>query len=83
MPEGWLELVSRELGIDVEIELGALLDTARDVAHNVERKATPLTTFLLGVAVGRSRGESDLPRLCERVSALALRWGQDADGRPS
>ena len=30
-----------------------LLDLARDAAHEVERPAAPLTTFLVGVAVGR------------------------------
>ncbi len=30
-----------------------VLDLARDAAHEVERPAAPLTTFLVGVAVGR------------------------------
>ncbi|MDG6101140.1 DUF6457 domain-containing protein [Dactylosporangium aurantiacum] len=34
-------------------EQGAILDLARDVAHNVARPGAPLTAFLLGVAVGR------------------------------
>jgi hypothetical protein len=29
------------------------LAVARDVAHSVERKVTPLSAFLLGAAVGR------------------------------
>ena len=32
-----------------------LLDLARDAAHGVERPAAPLTTFLVGVAVGRGQ----------------------------
>ena len=35
-------------------ETAALLEIARDVAHRVERKVTPLSTFLLGLAVGRA-----------------------------
>ncbi|MBM9466495.1 DUF6457 domain-containing protein [Nakamurella leprariae] len=31
----------------------ALLDLTRQVAHGVERKAGPLTCYLIGVAVGR------------------------------
>ena len=31
-----------------------LLDLTRDVAHNVERKFAPLTTYMLGVAAGQS-----------------------------
>lgn len=34
-------------------ETATLLEVARDVAHRVERKVTPLSTFLLGLAVGR------------------------------
>ena len=30
-----------------------MLDLARDAAHEIERPAAPLTTFLVGVAVGR------------------------------
>jgi hypothetical protein len=33
-----------------------LLVAARDVAHGVERKITPLATFLLGAAVQRQIG---------------------------
>lgn len=36
---------------DAEIE--SLLSAARDVAHRVERKVTPLAAFLLGMAVER------------------------------
>lgn len=32
-----------------------LLDLTREAAHDVERVAGPLTTFLVGVAVGRGR----------------------------
>jgi hypothetical protein len=35
-------------------ETNRLLGVARDVAHRVERKVTPLATFLLGSAVGRT-----------------------------
>lgn len=35
-------------------EVARLLGVARDVAHRVERKVTPLATFVLGEAVGRS-----------------------------
>ena len=34
-------------------ELGAVLKLARDVAHRVERRFAPVSTFLLGVAVGQ------------------------------
>ena len=36
----------------IPAEVSTLLDLARDAAHEVERVAAPLTTFLAGVAVG-------------------------------
>ena len=53
----WLETAAAELDVaDVDLDDAAvqiLLDLARDAAHEVERVAAPLTTFLVGVAVGR------------------------------
>ena len=53
----WLTTLSAELEIsDVPLDEDAvhtLLDLARDSAHEVERVAAPLTTFVVGIAVGR------------------------------
>ena len=53
----WLTTLSAELETtDVTMDDDAvrtLLDLARDSAHEVERVAAPLTTFLVGIAVGR------------------------------
>jgi hypothetical protein len=53
----WLTTLSTELGTsDVTMDdatVRTLLDLARDSAHEVERVAAPLTTFLVGIAVGR------------------------------
>lgn len=53
----WLEAAGAALDVaDVNLDDDAvqtLLDLARDAAHEVERVAAPLTTFLVGVAVGR------------------------------
>ena len=38
-------------------EVDRLLRASRDVAHRVERKATPLAAFLVGIAVGRDVGQ--------------------------
>ena len=53
----WLTAVAEKLetsdqALDEET-VQILLDLARDAAHEVERVAAPLTTFLAGVAVGR------------------------------
>lgn len=72
----WLDAVSEELDIaDVELDnnsIHTLLDLARDSAHGVERLAAPLTTFLVGVAVGR--GQS-LGGAAASVTALAIDSG--------
>lgn len=50
----WTDQLARTLGvapIDAVLE-GPLLKASREVAHRVERKDTPLSTYLLGVAAG-------------------------------
>jgi len=69
----WVRSVTAELGID-DLDLDTdrmhiLLDLARDAAHAVQRPAAPLTTFLVGVAVGR--GQS-LGAAAARATALAM-----------
>jgi hypothetical protein len=53
----WLSRLGAELGTDDlpldEAAITDLLDLTREAAHGVERVAGPLTTFLVGVAVGR------------------------------
>lgn len=51
-----------------EIEL--LLNVARDVAHGVERKITPLASFLLGMSV-ELRMESGAARAVALEAAVA------------
>ena len=69
----WLDAVSEELGItDVELDnnsIHTLLDLARDSAHEVERVAAPLTTFLVGIAVGRGAA---LGSAAETATALLM-----------
>ncbi|WP_420718632.1 NTP transferase domain-containing protein [Streptomyces sp. H51] len=49
----WISAVKTELGIDLDVDTGVLLDLARDAAHGVARPAAPLTTFLVGYAAAR------------------------------
>lgn len=46
----WLDEAAGMLGIDPIIDVDAVLDLARDVAHSIERKNAPLTSYLLGYA---------------------------------
>ena len=66
--ETWLAEVAGALDIPLEEVLpGALrselLDLTGDVAHNVVRLAVPLTSYLMGVAVGRGTSAEDALRI--------------------
>ena len=42
----WVDALTRALELPSAVDTDTLLDVARDVAHNVERRATPVTTYL-------------------------------------
>lgn len=55
MSQAWLDIVGAVLGVDAaEVPVDDLLDLTRDVAHGVERKYAPLTTYMLGLAAAQS-----------------------------
>ena len=51
----WIDELAEALGVDAlsAPETERILRVARDVAHRVERKDTPLAAFLLGMDVAR------------------------------
>ena len=53
--DAWIDRLAAALEEDplTEAETTRLLGSARDVAHRVERRITPLAAFLLGSATGR------------------------------
>jgi Domain of unknown function (DUF6457) len=76
----WLEAACAELGIDPgTADARTILDLTRDVAHQVDRPAAPLTAYLLGVAVGRGQ---PLRATAERLTALASDWPTQAGDPP-
>lgn len=68
---GWVDDLADKLGVShlSEDDVNALLDSARDIAHRAERMYTPVSTYLMGVAVAsgisledaRARVEELLP----------------------
>ena len=53
MTDTWIADIAAALGVDPDVvDIPALLNLARDVAHGVERKAAPLSTFVVGYAAG-------------------------------
>ena len=67
----WVDAVRAALGVDVALDIDAILDVARDAAHNVDRPAAPVTTYLLGAAVAAGADPAQASAL---VSELALGW---------
>jgi len=54
----WTTQLSEALGIELDFEIDDVLDIARDAAHQVDRPAAPLTTFLIGYAAAMRGGSS-------------------------
>lgn len=69
----WLSSLSAALENDEGVldahGVRTVLDLARDAAHAIERPAAPLTTFLVGVAVGRG---APLESAANTATALLL-----------
>lgn len=74
----WVARLATELQVEDAVDAGgsigpdlrAVLAVARDASHRVARPAAPITTFLLGVALGRAGAGADLGRLAGQVEAL-------------
>lgn len=72
----WLARVATLLDVDQhEILTTELLDLTREVAHGIERKSAPLTTFLLGYAAGKdSLNPEEVHKLIASVSNAVAEW---------
>jgi hypothetical protein len=76
--QDWIDAASAELGVTADDAMvREVLDLARDVAHQVERPAAPVTAFLLGLAAGAGQ---DRAEAAARVRALAASWPRSDEG---
>ncbi|MET8415012.1 NTP transferase domain-containing protein [Streptomyces sp. NPDC005134] len=79
----WITAVKNELGIELDVDTGVLLDLARDAAHGVARPAAPLTTFLVGYAAAKASdgggGPEAVAEAARKATALALRWADETE----
>lgn len=78
----WISAVKDELGIELDVDTGLLLDLARDAAHGVARPAAPLTTFLVGYAAARAAeggGPEAVADAARKAAALATRWAEEGE----
>jgi hypothetical protein len=72
----WIDELCDALDIETEFDESLVLDLARDAAHNVERPAAPITTYLLGfAAAAHEAGPEQLERLAAAAGQLAEKWG--------
>lgn len=74
----WVEAVVSELSLQGVVVSDSLmkeiLAVARDAAHNVERPAAPLSTYLMGIAVAQGADPADV---AQRVGQLAVNWNAE------
>lgn len=69
----WAALVATELDLgDVGVDIDAVLSLAGTAAHAVRRPAAPLTTYLVGVAVGRALATGADPAAAARAATAAV-----------
>ena len=77
----WIAETAAAIGVDPKlVDVNALLGLARDVAHGVERKAAPLSTFVVGYAAG-ARG-ADRFEIADLISRVQQLCPPDPDSTP-
>ena len=73
--DDWVAALCDELGVELTVDVRLLLDVARDAAHQVDRPAAPLTTFLVGYAAAqRGGGAEAVAEAAATAQRLALGW---------
>ena len=77
----WVELAAERLEVEtIDDDMQErLLGVARDVAHGVERKLTPIATYLLGAAVERRVAAGEVRALAIAGAIADLERAIDAD----
>ncbi|UFU03558.1 DUF6457 domain-containing protein [Ruania suaedae] len=75
--QAWVAHVCAELDVPPAlVDLRPLLEMTRDVAHEVDRPAAPVTAFIAGLAVA-SGGDAKV--VSARISELAHAWEQEQE----
>ena len=76
----WIDELADVLDVEAEVDEALVLDLARVAARNVEKKAAPITAYLLGLAAGAADADPDeVERLAARAQQLAENWDRPAD----
>ena len=72
----WITRLCDALDVPIaDVDVNAVLDLARDAAHNVDRPAAPITTYIVGYAAAqRGGGGRAVTHVTELAAALARDW---------
>lgn len=71
----WAEGLAADLGIEQTLDVDTVLKLAADAAHGIVRPAAPLTTFLVGVALGQASGDpAKVAEVLATVQDALERW---------
>lgn len=73
--DDWIMKVQATLGLEAHVDTEAILDVARDAAHQVMRPAAPVTTYLLGLAVARG---ADVREASALIAEACAQWEERA-----
>ncbi|HZN42918.1 MAG TPA: DUF6457 domain-containing protein [Actinomycetota bacterium] len=79
----WVDRLAAELHVEAlsTHERDHLLEASREVAHRVERKATPLAMYVVGLSVGAQMGDRKRDDAIEdAIHALLLRLPEPDEG---
>jgi hypothetical protein len=76
----WIDELCDVLDIETEVDEGLVLDLARIAANDVQKTAAPITTYLLGIAVGSTNANPEqIEVLAAKAQGLASKWDRPAD----
>ena len=76
----WIRQLCDALDVPIaDVETDAVLDLARDAAHNVDRPAAPVTTYSVGYAAAkRGGGAKAVEDVMQRAAQLARDWDKQS-----
>ena len=75
----WVKDASEAVGVDrADVDISRLHYLSKQVAHRLQRPLAPVSTFILGLALGSRRGELDAEDALDRI-LRTLPGDSDAD----
>ncbi|MBC7310370.1 MAG: molybdopterin-guanine dinucleotide biosynthesis protein A [Actinomycetales bacterium] len=64
----WVKDASEAVGVDpTDVDISRLHYLSKQVAHRLQRPLAPVSTFILGLALGSRRGELDAEDALDRI----------------